>query len=177
MLLLLPARLSAIALSVFFAVPAVALDLPPHKPGLWEMKLVQGGGRHASELALQRCTDASTDQFVTALVGGLAAEACSKQDVRTVGDKIVIDSVCKAGTASTNAHAEITGSFESGYTLTVSTREASQSRATPRQIVVDSKWLGPCTARQKPGDIILPGGIKMNVRNINGILGLLGGLQ
>jgi hypothetical protein len=173
-------HISLLVLAGFAATPAFGFELPPHKPGLWEMSVAQGGG-NAPAFAMQRCTDASTDQFITALAGGLASEACFKHDVRTVGDKIVMDSTCKTGSVTSVAHAEITGSFERAYTMTVSARQQGAAAGSPpageRRMTVDAKWLGPCEAGQKPGDLILPGGFKMNVRNIKGIMGLLGGMQ
>jgi hypothetical protein len=37
-------------------------------------------------------------------------------------------------------------------------------------MTVAAKWLGPCHADQKPGDMIMPGDITMNLRDLgNGI--------
>ena len=33
-------------------------------------------------------------------------------------------------------------------------------------MTVAAKWLGPCEADQKPGDLILPNGMKMNLRDM-----------
>ena len=34
--------------------------------------------------------------------------------------------------------------------------------------VIDAKWVGPCKADQKPGDMVMPGGVKMNVMDMMG---------
>ena len=57
------------------------------------------------------------------------------------------------------AHTVITGNFDSGYAMTIT----SQTDGGPRTINIDAKWLGPCAADQKPGDTIMPNGVKMNV--------------
>jgi hypothetical protein len=31
---------------------------------------------------------------------------------------------------------------------------------------MEARWIGPCQQGQRPGDIILPGGIKLNVRSL-----------
>ena len=31
------------------------------------------------------------------------------------------------------------------------------------KMTIESKWLGACAADQKPGDVIMPGGVKVNV--------------
>jgi hypothetical protein len=59
-------------------------------------------------------------------------------------------------------HSAITGSFDSAYTMTVT----SQGDALPggnMSMTMAAKWLGPCTADQKPGDMIIGNGLKMNM--------------
>jgi hypothetical protein len=38
-------------------------------------------------------------------------------------------------------------------------------------MTIDAKWLGPCAADQKPGDMIIAGR-KMNVRDIPAVPGM-----
>jgi hypothetical protein len=33
-------------------------------------------------------------------------------------------------------------------------------------MTLEAKWLVPCTAGQKPGDVIMPGGLKVNIRDL-----------
>ena len=33
----------------------------------------------------------------------------------------------------------------------------------PTHMTIEAKWLGPCKADQKPGDIVMANGMKMNV--------------
>jgi hypothetical protein len=42
----------------------------------------------------------------------------------------------------------------------------SQSLPTPRTITTTAKWLGPCAAGQRPGDMIMPGGRTMNILDL-----------
>ncbi len=56
----------------------------------------------------------------------------------------------------------ITGSFDSAVTMTATT----QSEALPggRMIITAAmRRLGPCAADQKPGDMILGNGVKVNI--------------
>ncbi|MFZ1970475.1 MAG: hypothetical protein WAU79_25680, partial [Bradyrhizobium sp.] len=59
-----------------------------------------------------------------------------------------------------SAHADITGSFDSAYTMTV-TAEGSDLPAT--KMTMEGKWLGACAAGQQPGDVIMAGGVKVNI--------------
>jgi len=33
-------------------------------------------------------------------------------------------------------------------------------------MTIDAKWTGACKADQRPGDIVMPGGVKMNINDI-----------
>jgi hypothetical protein len=58
----------------------------------------------------------------------------------------------------------ITGSFDSEYTMTV-TGHADGEPDRPA-VTMSAKWLGPCAADQRPGDMIMPNGMKMNIQNM-----------
>jgi hypothetical protein len=62
------------------------------------------------------------------------------------------------------SHIVIAGSFDSAYTLTVTGQTEGQPAGPPA--TVTAKWLGPCAADQKPGDMIMPNGMKMNIQSM-----------
>ncbi len=160
-----------IIIGLLSASPAFALDMPPRKPGLWELKM-NFEGRNLPATAMKHCVDAATDKLMNSSFGGSAQEACSKQDVTKSGNTITVDSVCKFSDATTTSHAVVTGSFDSAYTVNVtSTREGG--RPLPGQVpgaathmTIDAKWLGPCAVGQRPGDIIMANGMTMNVLDL-----------
>ena len=127
-----------------------------------------------SEMCIRdrHCTDAATDKLMNANFGGSNEQACSKQDMKTSGGTITIDSVCKFGEATTTSHAVVTGSFDSAYNIDVTSTRAggppmpgvAASGAT--HMTVEGKWVGPCAAGQKPGDVIMSNGMTMNVLDI-----------
>jgi hypothetical protein len=69
---------------------------------------------------------------------------------------------------SITSRAEITGDFNSAYTVKSTSNTQGGPAAVPRDstTTIEAKWLGACKADQKPGDIVMPGGIKMNVRDM-----------
>jgi len=147
----------ALLLVLAGAVPASAADLPPRKAGLWEMKTTVTGGQ---VISMQQCVDAKSDEAMQTNSAANAQRDCSKRDVQKSGNTITIDSVCNMAGKPRTAHTVITGSFDSGYTMTIT----SQSESAPAHTMnIDAKWLGPCAADQKPGDTVLPDGRKMNV--------------
>lgn len=163
-----PLAVIAAATLILSVAPAVAIDMPARKPGLWELKM-EFAGRGLPAQVMKQCTDVSTDKMMNLNFGGSNEQACSKQDVKNAGGTITIDSVCKFGPATTTSHAVVTGSFDSAYTVDVtSTSEGGPAMpgAAPgaaTKMTIAAKWLGPCAAGQKPGDVIMSNGMKMNV--------------
>jgi hypothetical protein len=163
--------LTIIALLLVTATPVVALDMPARKPGLWELKM-EFVGRKIPAQAMKQCVDAASDKLMNSNFGGAAQEACAKQDVVKSGTGMTVDSVCTFGDATTTTHAVVTGSFDDAYTVDVtSTREGRRpmpgmAAGGATHMTIGAKWLGPCEAGQKPGDIIMANGMKMNVLDL-----------
>jgi hypothetical protein len=161
--------IGAMCLLALAASSATAADMPARKPGLWDIKMnIEGKSVPQS---IQQCIDAATDQIMQASASNIGSQ-CSKRDVVKSGDTTTIDSVCSVAGKTATSHAVVTGSFDSAYTMTVS----SKSDVGPGiNMTITGKWLGPCQADQKPGDLILPGGIKMNLRDMANRIGIPGG--
>jgi hypothetical protein len=141
--------------------PAPAAELPGRKAGLWEIQMGLES-RSGPARVVQQCVDAKTDQMMQSSAGAFAQGACSRREVQQSGNTITIDSACMLGGKPANAHAVVIGSFDSAYTMTVT----SESNVLPRgkmTMTMEGKWLGPCTADQKPGDLIMGNGAKMNI--------------
>ncbi|HYX02245.1 MAG TPA: DUF3617 family protein [Reyranella sp.] len=150
--------LPALVLAVSFAGPAAAIDLPTRKPGLWEIKMVLENSQVAPP-AMQHCIDAATDKLLHEKFS-VGQESCSKHDISRSGSTFVIDSSCKFGNMATTTHAVFEGDFDSAYTVNVST---TLDGGVKKNMTMQAKWLGPCKPDQKPGDIEMPGGMKMNI--------------
>jgi hypothetical protein len=174
-----PRRLSLIVLALAAAAPAAALDLPARKPGLWEIKITMEG-RNIQMPVSQHCIDAETDKMMNSISGNMQKDACSKQDVQKVGNTIVVDSVCKIGQGTTTSHGVVSGDFNSAYTVKVTSKREGGPAVPGRpadgtsSMTTDAKWLGPCAADQKPGDMIIAGR-KINIRDMQNLPGMPGG--
>jgi hypothetical protein len=164
-----------LAAAIVCATPAAALDLPARKPGLWEIKTTFEG-RNLPAQTSQHCIDAETDKLMNAVGGDMRKEACSKQEVQKVGSTIVVDSVCKFGPITSTSHGVVSGDFNSAYTVKVtSKREGGPNipgmpAGGTSNMTINAKWLGACAADQKPGDIIMAGGRKMNIRDMQNMM-------
>jgi hypothetical protein len=144
------------------ALPALADELPSRKPGLWQVEM-NIGNRNAQ--TMQQCIDAATDQLLQSSGGPASRAACSKRDVQRSANSITLDSTCTIGGKTTTTHSVITGSFDSAYTMTV-TPQSDNAPGGKTTMTIAAKWLGPCTADQKPGDVIMANGMKTNVLNM-----------
>jgi hypothetical protein len=152
---------ATLPLVLAYAATAVAAELPSRKPGLWEVKM-SIAGRNAAPQVIEQCIDAATDQMMQSSAGPYSAAVCPDRNVERSGDSITINSKCAIGGKTATAHAVIIGSLDGAYSMTVT----SQGEALPGSnltMTIDGRWLGPCSADQKPGDMIFSNGRKVNI--------------
>lgn len=160
---------------VLSAGSAVADDLPVRKAGLWELKMVRTGSA-MPEMTMQHCTDEAVDKEMNNNISPMAKQVCSKQDIKKTATGYVSDSECSIAGMSTTSHAEISGDFNSAYTVKTSSHAqggAVGAAGRDTTMTLEAKWLGACKPDQKPGDIVMPGGFKMNVRDVDKLKALL----
>lgn len=165
-------RLSAVIACIAAGVaasPAFALDFPSRKPGLWEIQTQTGeatgkSAGHGGTHTVQQCIDAATDKALRDMGQGMGKDLCSKQELRTDGGKLIVDSVCKIGNTVASTHAVISGDFNSAYRMeSKSTYNPPLMGRAEGTSAMEARWIGPCKADQKPGDMVMPNGMKMNV--------------
>jgi hypothetical protein len=153
---------------------AETVELPARKSGHWEIRMVHETPAGSPDTVIQACIDEATDNDM--MRGGLsmAKEMCSKTETKREGSAIVIDGTCTMGTMKTTSHTVITGDFQSAYTVKI-TGEVDGISASPAgakgpmktAMTQNAKWLGvECPAEMKPGDMQMPGGIKVNVNDM-----------
>ena len=153
------------------ALAASAADYPPRKPGLWEMTLqTESSGSAKAPVAhtTQQCIDAASDKAMREMGMGMGKEMCSKQEMRAEGSTFVVDSVCTisfgSGASTATTHGVISGDFSSAYKMVMSSSYNPPMMGRKEgTAIVEAKWVGPCKAGQKPGDMVMPGGQTMNM--------------
>jgi hypothetical protein len=155
---------NAVALACSFALLAASLDagaadMPKRKSGLWEITTSAEG---QTTPPMQMCIDEKVDDLSRDMTQGDVK--CSKQDMRREGDRYVIDSVCKFGETTATSHIVVTGKLDSAYQMDIQSKYnppmmgMSEGRSTMK-----ARWLGACKAGQRPGDMVMPGGMTINV--------------
>jgi hypothetical protein len=148
-------------LALICTTAAPAADLPSRKPGLWQVK-TRIDNSNAPEQLIRQCIDANTDQMMQSSAGPFAPAVCPERKVQSSDSSMTIVSACTVGGKPATAHAIVTGSFDSAYTMTV-TAQSGDIPDGKMTMTMEAKWLGSCAADQKPGDIVLGNGMKINI--------------
>jgi hypothetical protein len=143
------------------ATSARAEDMPMRKPGLWEIKMAFDG-RQMPAQTMQQCIDAKTDEAMRQPPGSEdATRQCSAPAINRSGGTMTIDTNCTIAGKTSKTHTVITGSFDSSYNMKMSFESDGASNG--MSMTMDARWLGACKADQRPGDMIMPGGMKINI--------------
>jgi hypothetical protein len=161
-----PLLIAAVASTLFLVSTAAAEDIPPRKAGLWEMETSMPGMPQKMPSAKQ-CIDGTTDNMMRDMsqVGG--GTTCSKKETKKEGESYVTDSVCSMNGTTITSHTITSGDFTKSYHVeSASTMNPPLMGRSETKIAVDAKYLGDCEAGQKPGDIIMSTGQKMNIADL-----------
>ena len=166
------ALLGSVVCLALSAGAACADDMPVRKAGLWEMKMLHTGSA-MPEMTMQHCTDETTDKEMSTAATPLANQVCSKRDTQKTATGFVTDSVCGFGTTQLTTHSEISGDFNSAYTIKSTSHSDRGGVQGDHVTTIDAKWLGACKPDQKPGDMMMPGGMKMNIHDVDKLKNLI----
>ena len=151
-----------------------AEELPVRKAGLWEMKIVQAGSP-LPEMTMQHCTDETTDKEMST-----AFSPMRQGDLLQAGHAEDRDRLCQRFRRAASRRVDHVACrdrrrFQFRLHRKTSSRTARgrpARRSTPRT-TIEAKWLGACKPDQKPGDIVMPGGFKMNIKDMEKLKGLM----
>ncbi len=144
---------------------AGAVDYPTRKAGLWELTMTPTSGR---TMTMSQCTDPSIDKDMIANANPSMQQICTRSELQKTATGYASDSTCKMGGMTMTSHSEINGDFNSAYTVTVTSHNTGMPAGMPadNNMTIAAKWVGPCKADQTPGDVVMPGGMKMNVKDL-----------
>ena len=159
-------RALILALVLGFAAAAGAQEFPKLKPGLWSQTTTTVGRAKAQPQASTLCLDDSTQQYVFRMSMGMMAGLCSKHDLKVAGNKVTIDAVCDLGITRVRTKSVTTLTGDSAYRTEAHAVFDPPLKNTPRDsvTVIDGKHIGACKEGQQPGDMTLPNGQQVNIR-------------
>lgn len=151
------------------ALAAVAQDFPRLKPGLWEMTTSTARRDGAAPRPTALCLDDSVQKEMYRMSTGMMNGMCSKYDIKVAGGKVTTDAVCDLGGTRMQSRAVMTLVGNTAYRTEVhalfdppmmGTRESTT--------IVEGRHVGACAPGQQPGDMTLPGGRTLNIRQMLG---------
>jgi hypothetical protein len=151
-------------------------DIPARKAGMWHIRMAMRPG--LPELTTKLCLDASTDKLMMAAGLSISKGMCEKQDIGRDGASIVIDSICKFGPLKTNSHIVIDGDFQSEYTVHITGTVEGGPKGMPDKtdLKQTARWISEtCSDGLKPGQMMMPGGKKIDATKLMRSMGGSGG--
>jgi hypothetical protein len=169
----LPAALTVAAAAVPLALGAEALDLPPRKPGLWELSTKIEKPQTTPPLIAQMCLDAATDRDLMNYTLKLTDSACTKLTSKRDGKALTIEADCSIAGRTSKMKTVIVGDFQSAYTMRI--EGTTDGRKGPQAMLSTqtATWKSATCLDMKPGDISLFGGVKMNINQLKALSGLI----
>lgn len=142
---------------------------PQRRPGLWEQRVSTEGMVQVSRI----CIDEALEKRIGWWGQQATADACEKNQVtRRADGGWQFSSVCDMGTGGkTTTSGVATGDFNSRYLVEAESStvgaEAPQMNGV-RKMIIESAWQGPCPEGFEPGDMELPGGMRINLLDMGG---------
>ncbi|HYF21801.1 MAG TPA: DUF3617 family protein [Caulobacteraceae bacterium] len=135
------------------------------KAGLWEMRMSSSDNEFVQTTRF--CVDAESERKMSIWGPQVTKDMCSKNNATRRPDGTwAFSSVCDMGSGGKVTTAgTLTGDFERRYQMRA--ESSTTGAAVPQMnrtstLTIDASWVGRCEPGMKGGDMILPGGIRMN---------------
>lgn len=139
-----------------------AQGLPTIKDGLWEVTLQEQKESAALPVKVLQCVDRKTSALM--LLAPLPGqEACRAPLVKKSGDGYNVQTVCSVHDLKVHTRIHLTGDFTAHYAGAFETRYASSQVPQPKPQKFEGRWLGECKLGMKPGDLVLPNRVTINL--------------
>jgi len=148
--------------------PALASAQLPgahRKPGMWETSMSLSGRQM---MTMGMCTDEETERHYSVAnpqPGGRAGSDCTGMTPTPVPGGYHIEGTCTNAGRKTHMVANIKGDFNNAYVMDINSDV--DGKAQP-PVHMDAKWTGACPAGRKPGDMVMPGGMVVNINSVSG---------
>jgi hypothetical protein len=168
------AMLIATGASVFGA-HAAAQDLPKMKAGLWESSTTNSGpkGSPGSSFTHTVCMNDAVQKDIFAFSQNMGAQ-CKNSAMRKDGNKYYGEAECVMGSMTVKSTSVTTFNSDTSYrSESKATFSPAMAGMTDSTTLSESKFVGPCPANMKPGEINMNG----RVTNINDMGKMLKGIK
>lgn len=163
---LLAAITVAFAATSFAAAPP--FEAPKRKSGLWEQTM-NFASQKGTGMTMKQCIDQKTDDMMRSQAREAQADMqkdCSKQDWKQVSGGYEFESVCTFQGTKHTTKGKVTGNMDSAYKMVMDVQyDPPMNGMATNHMEMEAKWTGACPPDMKPGDMIMPGGMRMNVED------------
>ena len=145
--------------------PALAQDFPKLKPGLWEMeRSAERGAQHPTRMTM--CLDDTVQKEMFDMGAGAMKGMCSKHEFRMSGNRGTGDFICDFGGSRMHSKSTMQMTGNTGYRTEIhTTYDPPFMGQRETTTVLSARHVGACKPGQRPGDMILPNGQTLNVRD------------
>jgi len=145
--------------------PVAAQDYPKLKPGLWEMERSAGSG--APQLnKMTMCLDATVQKQMFEMGAGTMQGMCSKHEFKMSGNRGTGDFICDFAGSRMHSTSTMTMTGDTGYRTEIhTTYDPPFMGQKENRMVLTARHTGACKPGQRPGDMVLPNGQTMNMRD------------
>jgi hypothetical protein len=146
-----------------------AQEYPKLKPGLWEMTTANSRNKDRPAQKTMICLDASLQQDMIRMSTGMMQGMCSKLDTKYVGNTFSGEATCNFGGSTMKSKSVMTMIGDSAYrTEAHASFDPPMNGMTQSDTVIEGRHVGACKPGQQPGDMMMPNGQTMNIRNVLG---------
>jgi hypothetical protein len=159
---------AAAVLAAPLALDAQTIELPTARAGLWEVSMEMMAG--VPPVKTQMCIDGTMNREMMAQTLKNVGQDC-KMDLKRQGSTYVMDTDCKVSGMTVKTKSTMTGDFQSSYTVRIEgTMDPGGGKpAMPVSMTQTAKWKSADCGSLKPGDVVMPGGIKVNVKEMKSL--------
>jgi hypothetical protein len=148
---------------LLFAVAASADQLPHRKPGLWQVTMSMQGTSRPPTIS-QFCIDAQTESALLNKGQSAMKKMCSRHSLSISGNVATMDNTCKFGHSVQTTHSTTTFAGDTAYHSDTRAHYApALFGKVDMSTIQDGKWMGACPRGMHPGDVLMPGGVKMHM--------------
>ena len=144
-----------------------AQEYPKLKPGLWEMTTANSRNKDRPAQKTMICLDASLQQDMIRMSTGMMQGMCSKLDTKYVGNTFSGEATCNFGGSTMKSKSVMTMIGDSAYrTEAHASFDPPMGGMAQSDTVIEGRQVGACKPGQQPGDMTMPNGQTMNIRNM-----------
>jgi hypothetical protein len=126
-------------------------------------------------ITAQMCLDPATDREMMDHALKLTDGKCKSITTRRDGKSFVIDADCTFAGRPTKSRTVVTGDLQSAYTVrSEGTMDDGKGKGPQATLMTQTAtWKSADCPRMKPGDMTMPGGLKVNVKQLKALSGLI----